>query len=132
MKKNIILLLMAIMTLCLLVGCDKGDEEPKGLDKNDSTNYIGLWESQHITYEISKGGIGTYKVYDGDKANNNVICDYNLSYEIKDEVMVITIKSSVKDTSATLELNEDGTKLSYLVPLEFYTVPGEEEFTKNN
>ena len=98
MKKWTALLLALIMCLAL---CACGG----GLDKNDTASYLGEWKSESGEYSLlfNKGGIGKYTTPTG-------FLDF--TYEVEDEVVVLTIEDFDMKYVASFELNDDGTVLS--------------------
>ena len=75
------------------------------VDKSETSNYFGVWESAHMRFTINKGGIGKYE-QPGTSGGN-----YDLTWEVKDEVLVIIINSRVKEYMASFELDEEGNSL---------------------
>ena len=61
-----------------------------------------------MRFTINKGGVGRYE------QPNSDIGFFDFTYEIQDEVMTITIESSVQNYVASFELNDDGTTLTIL------------------
>lgn len=120
MKKIIALLLVAVMCLSL-VACGNS----KALNKNDTSNYIGVWQSEHFRLTVTKGGVGTYE---------NLISGtekYDLEWEVTDEVIVIRISGYAgMEHKAVLELNEDMTSLVTLQNGFPVFVEGEDTFIK--
>ena len=72
MKKLLALILAAVLALSL-VACGGGsgagdDNTPSGgnnsepttdeLDRNDTSNYVGVWETEHYRLTINRGGVG--------------------------------------------------------------------------
>jgi len=131
MKKAIIILLALVMVLSL-VACGGGSQQSNGsassntpqetakqtenvittevslgLDKNDIASYLGNWKTDHIVMTFNKGGIGQYQEYNQGKVNSS----YDFTYEVKDEIVVITIDSMMGKQISSFELNEDGTTL---------------------
>ncbi len=126
MKKLITLFLVVVMCLSF-VACGKGNSETNSdtLDKNDNSNYIGVWETENIRLTINKGGIGEYqfKTEDG---------KYNLEWEVTDEVLVTRISGMGFDFKSTLELNEDASVLSVIQNGFPKFIDGETEFVKQS
>lgn len=132
MKKTIALLLA--LALCLsLCACGGGEsntpetaEAPTDavMDKNDSSNYIGTWETETSRLTITKGGVGRYEMLTRNSGH------YDLNWEVKDEVLITQISFMGMEHKAVLEISEDGASLSVL-QLGFPTyVEGEDVFTK--
>ena len=135
MKKAISLLLA--LALCLsLCACGGGEsntpntpettEAPTdaGMDKNDSSNYIGTWETENSRLTITKGGVGRYEMLTENSGY------YDLNWEVKDEVLITQISFMGMEHKAVLEISEDGASLSVL-QLGFPSwVEGEDVFTK--
>ena len=135
MKKAISLLLALVMCLSLCA-CGGGEsntpntpettEAPTDavMDKNDSSNYIGTWETEHSRLTITKGGVGRYEMLTQNSGY------YDLNWEVKDEVLITQISFMGMEHKAVLEISEDGASLSVL-QLGFPSyVEGEDVFTK--
>lgn len=135
MKKAISLILALVMCLSLCA-CGGGEsntpntpettEAPTDavLDKNDSSNYIGTWETEHSRLTITKGGVGRYEMLTENSGY------YDLNWEVKDEVLITQISFMGMEHKAVLEISEDGTTLTVL-QLGFPSyVEGEDVFTK--
>ena len=128
MKKAISLLLALVLCLSLCA-CGGGNDAPateapteKTMDKNDTSNYVGEWENQFYRLTITKGGVGRYANYDKEQ--------YDLNWEVKDEVLITQISFFGMEHKAVLELNEDGTVLN-VIQMGFPAyVEGEDTFTK--
>jgi predicted small lipoprotein YifL len=137
MKKLFALLLVIIMTLSL-VACGNGNTEETPADnetstniettandKNDSANYIGVWETESFRLTITKGGVGRYEdVFD------NGTGYYDLNWEVKDEVIVTQISFMGMEHKAVLELSEDMSSLVVLQNGFPAWVEGEDTFVK--
>lgn len=131
MKKAISLLLALV--LCLpLCACGGESNTPETaeahtdavMDKNDSSNYIGTWETEHSRLTITKGGVGRYEMLTQNSGY------YDLNWEVKDEVLITQISFMGMEHKAVLEISEDGASLSVL-QLGFPAyVEGEDVFTK--
>lgn len=112
MKKALSILL--VLVLCLsLCACGGGNDAPateapteKTMDKNDTSNYVGEWENEFYRLTITKGGVGRYSNYDKEQ--------YDLNWEVKDEVLITQISFFGMEHKAVLELNEDGTVLNII------------------
>ena len=131
MKKTISLLLALVLCLSLCA-CGGGNETPNttetptdaAMDKNDSSNYIGTWETEHSRLTITKGGVGRYEMLTQNSGY------YDLNWEVKDEVLITQISFMGMEHKAVLEISEDGACLSVL-QLGFPSyVEGEDVFTK--
>ena len=135
MKKAISLLLALVLCLSLCA-CGGGEsntpntpettETPTdaAMDKNDSSNYIGTWETEHSRLTITKGGVGRYEMLTQNSGY------YDLNWEVKDEVLITQISFMGMEHKAVLEISEDGASLSVL-QLGFPSyVEGEDIFTK--
>ena len=112
MKKAISLLLALVLCLSLCA-CGGGNDAPateapteKTMDKNDTSNYVGEWENEFYRLTITKGGVGRYSNYDKEQ--------YDLNWEVKDEVLITQISFFGMEHKAVLELNEDGTVLNII------------------
>ena len=112
MKKTISLLLALVLCLSLCA-CGGGNDAPateapteKTMDKNDTSNYVGEWENEFYRLTITKGGVGRYSNYDKEQ--------YDLNWEVKDEVLITQISFFGMEHKAVLELNEDGTVLNII------------------
>ena len=135
MKRMIALTLALVMCLSLCA-CGGGEsntpntpettEAPTDavMDKNDSSNYIGTWETEHSRLTITKGGVGRYEMLTQNSGY------YDLNWEVKDEVLITQISFMGMEHKAVLEISEDGASLSVL-QLGFPSyVEGEDVFTK--
>jgi len=135
MKKTISMLLALVMCLSLCA-CGGGNDAPATetptteapttavLDKNDSANYIGEWETEFYRLIITKGGVGKYGEVSKDHGY------YDLDWEVKDEVLITQISFFGMEHKAVLELNEDGTMLT-AIQMGFPSYrEGETEFAK--
>lgn len=114
--------LFAIFTLCvcmLLSACGSNndaeiqEEQQQEIDKNSSSAYIGKWvydtgKGNVITFTFEKGGIGKYE----QSAKEESYWDF--TYEIKEEVIILTRNAIGTTFLGSYELNDDGTKLSYI------------------
>ena len=112
MKKALSILLVLVMCLSLCA-CGGGNDAPateapteKTMDKNDTSNYVGEWENEFFRLTITKGGVGRYSNYDKEQ--------YDLNWEVKDEVLITQISFFGMEHKAVLELNEDGTVLNII------------------
>lgn len=117
MKKALSILLVLVMCLSLCA-CGGGEsntsntpettEAPteKTMDKNDTSNYVGEWANEYFRLTITKGGVGRYSNYDTEQ--------YDLNWEVKDEVLITQISFFGMEHKAVLELNEDGTVLNII------------------
>lgn len=116
MKKIVTVLLMCVCMMGL-VACGNSDKKDDNagldLDKNSTSAYIGTWEYDSgkgnvITFYFEKGGIGKYT----QSTKENTTWDF--TYEVKDEVVVLSRKAVGSEFVASYELNDDGTVLSYI------------------
>ena len=117
MKKILALLLICVCMLGL-VACgsnEKNDSnaENTGIDKNSTSSYIGAWEYDSgkgnvITFYFEKGGIGKYT----QSTKENTTWDF--TYEVKDEVVVLSRKAVGSEFVASYELTDDGSILTYI------------------
>ena len=115
MKKALSILL--VLVLCLsLCACGGGNDTPateapteKTMDKNDTSNYVGEWANEYFSLTITKGGVGRYT-----NLSNGGKEQYDLNWEVKDEVLITQISFFGMEHKAVLELNEDGTVLNVL------------------
>lgn len=131
--KKVISLILALV-LCLSLCACGGSETPttdtpdtsneKVMDKNDTSMYIGKWETEHFRITITKGGIGRYE-------NLTKSTEYyDLNWEVKDGVLITQISFFGMEHKAVLELNEDGTVLN-VIQMGFPAyIDGETEFVK--
>lgn len=116
MKKLVMILLTCICVISLAACGAKVNEAAvatSALDKNDSSAYIGSWQydtgkGNVITFNFNKGGIGNYT----QSTKENATWDF--SYEVKDEVVVLSRKAVGSEFLASYELNDDGTVLTYI------------------
>lgn len=114
--KKFVFVLLSFIILCTLVACGSSNTETSSansIDKNSSASYIGTWQydtgkGNVITFTFQKGGIGSYE--QTTKENTH----WDFSYEIKDEVVVLTRTAVGTTFVASYELNDDGTVLSYI------------------
>ena len=128
MKKALSILLALVLCLSLCA-CGGGNDAPateapteKTMDKNDTSNYVGEWENQFYRLTITKGGVGRYANYDKEQ--------YDLNWEVKDEVLITQISFFGIEHKAVLELNEDGTVLN-IIQMGFpVSYEGMDSFTK--
>ncbi|WP_458406783.1 hypothetical protein [Anaerotignum sp.] len=95
--KKITGLLLAIIMCISMCACG-----------NDSEKYIGVWESAHMRFTIDEGGIGRYEM------PNSGMGYFDFTWEVKDEVIVITIDSAVSKYTASFELYENDEVGEYL------------------
>ena len=126
MKKIIAFIL--VMAMCLaFCACGSGavvETTEAELDKNDTSNYTGIWENEYFRLTITKGGVGRYEnLMNGTEY-------YDLNWEVKDEVLITQISFFGMEHKAVLELTEDGTILNVIqVGFPAY-VEGETVFAK--
>lgn len=106
MKKFLTLLLATIM--CVSLCACGGDETDNGVDRSESSNYVGVWESEHMRFTVNKGGIGRYEQPDTSFGY------FDFTWEVKDEVLVIFITGQISEYKASFELSDDGTSLTIL------------------
>ena len=111
--KKVLSILLALVLCLSLCACGGGNDTPateapteKTMDKNDTSNYVGEWENQFYRLTINKGGVGRYANYDKEQ--------YDLNWEVKDEVLITQISFFGMEHKAVLELNEDGTVLNII------------------
>lgn len=133
MKKMIALLLATVMCLSL-VACGESDsdtittdsktQENDVLDKNDTDNYIGVWETEHMRLTINKGGVGEHQILTEGKGA------YALEWEVIDEVLVTRISFMGMESKGVFELNKDGSQLSMIQNGFHDYVVDETEFIK--
>lgn len=88
-------------------------EEINSVDKSVASSYIGDWvydtgKGNVITFHINKGGIGSYE--------QSTVSDttWDFSYEIKDEVIVVTRNAVGTTLLSSYELSDDGMSLIYI------------------
>lgn len=126
---SIILTIALCLSLC---ACSSGGNEENNtstndaLNKNETANYIGVWESAHMQFTIEKGGVGRYEL----PGNTVGVGYYDFTWEVKDELIIITIKGQVTEYKATFELNDAGTSLTILHNGLPASHQGETEYTK--
>ena len=115
MKKALSILLALVLSL-FLCACGGGNDTPateapteKTMDKNDTSNYVGEWANEYFSLTITKGGVGRYT-----NLSNGGKEQYDLNWEVKDEVLITQISFFGMEHKAVLELNEDGTVLNVL------------------
>lgn len=88
-------------------------EEINSVDRSVAFSYIGDWvydtgKGNVITFHINKGGIGSYE--------QSTVPDttWDFSYEIKDEVIVVTRNAVGTTLLSSYELSDDGMSLIYI------------------
>lgn len=128
MKKCISIILLALVLCLSLCACGGGGGTPEttdaAMDKNDSSIYIGTWETEHMRLTITKGGVGRYEMLTDDSGH------YDLNWEVKDEVLVTQISFFGMEHKAVMEISEDGSSLT-IIQLGFPSyVEGEDVFAK--
>ena len=101
-------MLSAVVLVLLLAACGSGT-----VNKGISSSYIGDWvydngEGLTITFHINEGGVGSYER----SLEEDVF--WNFSYEIKDDVIVMTRNAIGTTFLATYELSDDGSSLTYV------------------
>lgn len=122
--KRIWAVALAIIFALSLTACN-GAETGDTIDKNDSANYIGVWESEHKRFTISKGNVGRYEQPNTDGGY------FDFTYKVEDDVLTIYIDGLLGENVASFELDNDGTTLTILHDgLPGYHYEGETEFTK--
>lgn len=125
--KKIIAVFLAVVMCLSLVACGNSNSDTKSdtLDKNDNSNYIGVWETENIRLTINKGGVGEYqfKTEDG---------KYNLEWEVSDEVLITRINFMGTEYKSVLELNDDASLLSIIQNGFPKSIDGETEFAKQS
>lgn len=94
------------------------------VDKNDADSYLGLWKSDHMSFQFLDNGTGRYDW-------ENIWEEF--TYTVSDGVVtIISTESRTANEYAVLELNADGTVLSLIQNgLEYYA-RGETQFKKTN
>lgn len=115
-----------VLLSCVLVACGTVEnnisseetktveaEETNFIDKSIASSYIGDWvydtgKGNVITFHINKGGIGSYE------QSTSPDTTWDFSYEIKDEVIVITRNAIGTTLLANYELSDDGMTLVYI------------------
>lgn len=134
MRKSLSFIFLTVLVLSLVAcGGDtsnakntpNGGEENNVVDKSTTSSYIGTWESAHMRFTVNKGGIGRYDTY-----GINNVGYYDFTYEVKDEVLVITMNRATGEYIASFELNDDGTALTILQDGLPVRMSGEIEFIK--
>lgn len=140
MKKTLALLLALVLmlSLCACGGekveettnqqtAQKTDETQANdvLDKNDTSNYYGIWETEHWCLDLKKGGVGRYEpTYDRSGY-------YDMEWEVKDEVLVVRFSGfGGMEFKAVLELNDDASALIVIQEGFPAYVEGEKVFHK--
>lgn len=130
MKKLMSLLLAAVMLLSFAACSGNGggqtaeatqepteasmaEPTPVTIDKNDTSSYLGTWVCKNDKFDnyilvFNKGGIGR------GEPNVATYGFFDFTYEVKEEVVVITYHGVVYDEITMLELNDDGTVLSVI------------------
>ena len=126
MKKMSVIGAFFVLLSCVLVACgtaknkiSSGEtktvetEEASSIDKSIASSYIGDWvydtgKGAVITFHINKGGIGSYE------KSTSPDTTWVFSYEIKDEVLVLTNNAIGTTFLASYELSDDGMTLAYI------------------
>lgn len=126
MKKIGIVGICIVLLSSMLVACDIGEgkissketetvgsEGINFIDKSVASSYIGDWvydtgKGNVITFHINKGDIGSYE--------QSTVPDttWDFSYEIKDEVIVVTRNAAGTTLLSSYELSDDGMSLIYI------------------
>lgn len=88
-------------------------EQQERIDKSSSSSYIGKWQydtgkGNIITFTFEKGGIGKYEQSTKESSS------WEFTYEIKEDVIVLTRNAIGTSFVASYELNNDGTELNYV------------------
>ena len=88
-------------------------EQQETIDKSSSSSYIGKWQydtgkGNIITFIFEKGGIGKYEQSTKESSS------WEFTYEIKEDVIVLTRNAIGTSFVASYELNNDGTELNYV------------------
>ncbi len=88
-------------------------EQQQTVDKSSSNSYIGKWQydtgkGNIITFTFEKGGIGKYE------QSTKEGSAWEFTYEIKEDVIVLTRNAIGTSFIASYELNCDGTELNYV------------------
>ena len=88
-------------------------EQQQTIDKSSSSSYIGKWQydtgkGNIITFTFEKGGIGKYEQSTKEGSS------WEFTYEIKENVIVLTRNAIGTSFVASYELNNDGTELNYV------------------
>ena len=88
-------------------------EQQQTIDKSSSNSYIGKWQydtgkGNIITFTFEKGGIGKYE-----QSTKEGIA-WEFTYEIKEDVIILTRNAIGTSFIASYELNSDGTELNYV------------------
>ena len=119
MKKLLVLLLVVVMCLSL-VACGGNNSETATIkqetndvfEKNDTSKYLGVWENTKSRLTITKGGIGKLEFLAAiDNPNASFM---QLSWEIKDDVLVVKSTLEGYEFSSVYELNEDASSLKVI------------------
>ena len=141
MKKLLALMLAAVLAFSLVAcGGDSGAGDtntPSGgnnsepttdeLDRNETSNYVGVWETEHYRLILNKGGIGRYEIIN-DKNGGY----YDLTWEVKDEVLVAKNSFFGMENNSVLELSDDTLELSVIQNGFPEYIEGETVFTKQS
>ncbi len=101
-------ILAILLTLTICIGfCACSTATTRNVDKNTSENYIGVWETADRRLTLNPGGVGRYE-----QPNSDLYGYFDFTWEIKDNVLVITIP--LTSSIATLELDDNGTCLTMI------------------
>ncbi|MBD5464598.1 MAG: hypothetical protein HDR22_02055 [Lachnospiraceae bacterium] len=122
MKSKSVIGICIVLLSSMLVACgtaedkissEKTAEETNFVDRSEGSSYIGDWvydtgKGNVITFHINKGGIGLYE--------QSTVPDttWDFSYEIKDEVIVVTRNAVGTTLLSSYELSDDGMSLIYI------------------
>ena len=107
LTKKLLVFLVLLMSVVMLTGCGKKNEE----NKEASNSLIGTWvdENETYTYEYKEDGKA---VMNGKEATYSIEGD-TLTIKYEDSTKLYKYKYTVNNTSLTLE-NEEGSKFVYV------------------
>ena len=100
--------------LCACGGDNKQTESTPSdaniLNKSTKDAYVGTWETEQLRLMITKGGIGRWGFLVDD--DEFVGASMPINWEVKDEIMVVTISVAGFEYNAAFELNDSGNILN--------------------
>ncbi len=136
MKKlfSLLLVVSMILSLCACGGDNKQTESTPSntntLDKSTKDAYIGTWETEQLRLMITKGGIGKwgFLVDDGEFDAASM----PINWEVKDEIMVVTMSVAGFEYNAAFELNDSADILNEIQKSDAFSgdVENDTEYVK--
>lgn len=132
MKKVLAIILAIVMAVSLASCGGNGNSTASesttnaGLDKSDTSNYVGTWKAKVYQLTLSKGGVGEYKDQYGDSG------PYDVEWEVADEVLVVRTDFADFHMKAVLELTDDGSALKVIKDGFYGSASSDKQFVKVN